>query len=133
MSWTRAILAGLVAGFVMNLADFVMHGLLLANTYERYDVFTKEQANPFWFLVISFCIGIAAAILFAKSRGSWAQGWKGGATFGFFLGLTAYFANFYNPLVLEGFPYYLSWCWGGINLIDGVLGGAVLGAIYKKA
>lgn len=132
MNWTRAILAGLAAGFVTNIANFVMHGLLLAETYKRYDVFAKDEANPLWFLLISFCIGIAAAILFAKSRGSWAAGWKGGATFGFFLGLTAFFANFYYPLVLEGFPYYLGWCWGGINVIDGVLGGAVLGALYKK-
>lgn len=50
MSCTRAILAGLAAGFGTN---FVMHLV--------------------WFLVISFCIGIAAAILFAKSRGSWAE------------------------------------------------------------
>jgi hypothetical protein len=133
MNWTRALIAGLAAGFVTNLADFVMHGVLLAGTYESHDVFTKEAANPVWFLVISFCIGIAAAILFAKSRDSWAPGWKGGLTFGFFLGLTAFFANFYDPLVLEGFPYHLAWCWGGANLIDGLLGGMVLGAIYPKA
>jgi len=133
MNWTRAILAGLAAGIVTNIADFVMHGLILGKTYMKYDVFTQEPANPLWFLVISLCIGIAAAILFAKSRGSWAEGWTGGATFGFFLGLTAFFSNFYSPLVLAGFPYFLSWCWGGINLIDGVLGGVVLGAIYKTA
>ena len=77
-------------------------------------------------------IGIFAAILFAKTRTSWAESWKGGATFGFWLSLTAFFANFYYPLVLEGFPYYLSWCWGGINVIEGVIGGAVLGLIYKR-
>jgi len=37
-----------------------------------------------------------------------------------------------NPLVLEGFPYFLSWCWGAITMIDSVILGAVLGAMYKS-
>ena len=57
---------------------------------------------------------------------------KGGATFGFFLGLVAFFPNFYFSLVLEGFPYFLSWCWGGINLIDFVIAGVVLALIYRQ-
>ena len=57
----------------------------------------------------------------------------GGVTFGFFLGLVAYFTNFYNPLVIEGFPYYLSWCWGAINVISFLVLGAVLGLMMKKA
>ncbi len=31
---------------------------------------------------------------------------------------------FYNTLVLDGFPYFLSWCQGGANLIGAVVLGA---------
>ncbi len=132
MNWTRALIAGIVGGFVVNIADFVQHGMILASTYEKYDVFTKEQANPGYFFAIAVLTGIFAAILFAKTRNSWADGIKGGVTFGFLLGLTFFWQPFYNPLVIEGFPYHLAWCWGGINLIDGTIFGAVVGAIYKK-
>ncbi len=132
MNWGRIAIAGIAAGIVMNLADFVMHGFLLAATYTRYPVFTQTEANPMWFFLISICIGLAAACLFAKTRNCWSAGVSGGVTFGLFLGLVAFFQPFYNPLVLEGFPYYLSWCWGGTNLIDALVGGVALGALYKN-
>jgi hypothetical protein len=132
MNWTRVVLAGLAAGIVTNVADFVMHGNIMAATYARYpQVFTQTPSNPLWFTFIGVCIGIAAAILFAKTRGSWAAGVAGGVAFGFFLGLVGFWPGFYNPLVLDGFPYYLAWCWGGITMIDSLLAGAVLGAIIK--
>jgi hypothetical protein len=34
--------------------------------------------------------------------------------------------------VIGGFPYHLAWCWGGINVVDGLLGGAVMGAIIRR-
>ena len=133
MNWTRVLLGGLVAGIVTNLADFVMHGMIMANTYKKYDqVFTQTQASPAKFAAVSIVLSIFIAILFAKTRGSWADGARGGVTFGLWFGLAIFFLNFYYPLVIAGFPYYLGWCWGGIGLIDSLLGGAVLGAIIKR-
>jgi len=133
MNWSKTILAGVVAGVATFLVDFVMHGIIMADTYSGYpEVFTQTEGNPLYFGVISICIGIFAAILFAKTRGSWSAGWAGGAAFGFWLGMTAFFAQFYPALTIDGFPYYLSWCWGGMTLIDGVVGGCVLGAVYKS-
>jgi hypothetical protein len=131
MNWTKAILAGVVGGIVATAANFVMHGMIMANTYMKYPVFTREQANPLYFFLVGICIGIPVAILFAKTWKSWPNGVSGGATFGFFLGLVAFFPPFYDSLVIEGFPYYLSWCWGGINLIGFVVYGLTIGAIYK--
>ena len=133
MNWTRTALAGIVAGIVMSVADFIMHGLMLGPTYQRYDqVFSQTPANPAWFLLIAVCIGIAAALLFGKTRQSWKTGWMGGATFGAFLGLVGFWPGFYSTLVIDGFPYYLAWCWGGITMIDSVLAGSVLGAFIKR-
>jgi cellobiose-specific phosphotransferase system component IIC len=132
MTWSKIIVAGVAAGFVANIADFIMHGLILGNTYTKYPVFSQEQANPLLFLAVSICIGIIAAMFYARTVDSWAGGWKGGATFGFFIGLVHFFSNHYHPLVLDGFPYYLSWCWGGTGLISAVIAGAVIGAIYTK-
>jgi hypothetical protein len=132
MNWTRALIAGVVGGIVVNIADFVQHGLILGSAYEKYDVFTKEQANPLHFLSIAVLTGIFAAILFAKTRDSWPEGIKGGLMFGTLLGLVYFFQPFYSPLVIEGFPYHLAWCWGGVHLIDSVLFGGVVGLIYKK-
>lgn len=133
MNWMRIALAGLAAGVVTWISDFVLHGIVMGPTYMRLDeVYTQTAANPAWFLLISVTIALMAALLFARSRGSWAPGWKGGLTFGFFLGLVIFFQRFFDPLVVEGFPYYLAWCQGGISMIDSLLAGAVIGSIVKS-
>jgi hypothetical protein len=132
MNWMRIPLAGLAAGVVTWISDFVLHGVVMGPTYVRLDqVFSQTQANPVWFLLISVTIAFMAALLFARTRGSWAPGWKGGLTFGFFLGLVIFFQRFFDPLVIDGFPYYLAWCQGGISMIDSLLAGAVIGSIVK--
>jgi len=131
MNWSRALIAGVVGGVVMNFASFVIHGVILANTYTRYPVFTQEQANPLHFFLVAGAIGATSALLFVKTRRSWPAGAKGGLAFGVLLGVALFFRPFYNPLVLEGFPYYLAWCWGGSEVIVASVYGLVVGAIYK--
>ena len=133
MNWTKIGMAGIAGGVVIWLLDFMAHGFMLANTYTRYEIFNvSEAANPLMFLFVSICIAAAAAILFARTRESWAAGAAGGATYGFFIGLVGIFPFFYNPMVLNGFPYYLAWCWSGITMIDSVILGALLGVIYPR-
>jgi hypothetical protein len=133
MNWMRIALGGIAAGVVTWISDFVLHGVVMGPTYTRLDeVFSQTPANPVWFLLISATIAFMAALLFARTRGSWAPGWKGGLTFGFFLGLVVFFQRFYDPLVIEGFPYHLAWCQGGIGMIDSLLAGTVIGAIVKS-
>lgn len=133
MNWMRVLLGGVAAGVVMNINDFVMHGNVMANAYKRYPVFSQTPANPMWFVAVALCLGCTAALLFARTRACWAPGARGGVTFGAFLGLALFFRDFYDPLVFEGMPYHLAWCWGGISMIGNVLGGAVLGALIQRA
>lgn len=132
MNWTRILVGGVVGGIALNIADFVMHGLIMGPAYLKYPVFTREPANPLYFTLVALCIGLATALLFAKSRNSWGEGLTGGLTFGLFLGLVAFFPHFYNSIVIEGFPYHMSWCHGGISLIGFVVLGGVLGMIVPR-
>ena len=128
----KTLVGGILAGLVMMVANFVMHGVIMADTYTRYaDVFTQEGGNPAWFAVVSVLIGVVLAILFRRTRRTWASGVVGGIVFGLLVGATHFFMNFYDALVYEGFPYYLAWCHGGMDLIAYALGGATLGAVVK--
>ncbi len=132
MNWSKTLLAGVIAGVVMNIANFVMHGVIMGSAYTGLpDLFDQTGSGVAWFFVVSIAIGIALAILFAKTRGSWAAGLAGGATFGLIAGLVPFFLNFYDALVYNGFPYYLAWCHGGMDIIASVLGGAVMGLVIK--
>lgn len=132
MKWGKVLLGGLLGAVALNIADFVMHGLMLAGEYREYAVFSQEQANPLLFFVVALCISLAGALLFAKTRGSWPAGVGGGIRFGFFAGLVTMFQPLYNTIVIEGFPYHLGWCWGGVNVIGMMILGAVLGAVIKS-
>ena len=134
MNWGKIALAGVLGGLAGNIADFVMHGVVLGNTYMEYpEVFSQEQANPAYFFLNSVMVGLFAAALFSKTRNSWAAGAMGGATFGLMLGLVAFWTPFYSPLVIEGYPYYLAWCQGGAAAISAVVIGTVLGLVIKRA
>jgi glycopeptide antibiotics resistance protein len=105
----------------------------MADTYVRLDsVFTQTQANPAWFFLISLVVALVATILFQKTRQMWADGPRGGATFALWLGLIVGFNQFFLPLVVEGFPYYLAWCWLGIDVIAFCVLGAVIGQFIRR-
>ncbi len=134
MNWTKVILGALVAGIVLSVTGFVTHGLIMAGTYARYDqVFNQEQAPVPFFFLVSIVILIPASVIFAKTRSAWPAGIGGGAQFGLLVGLTIGFVNFFWPMVFDGFPYYLAWCWLGIDAINYTIAGAVLATVIKSA
>ncbi len=136
MNWGRAIGAGLAAGFVQNIANFVMHGLVLGGMYLDQPAFVQEPDNMamqiVWFLVIALVLGVVASLLFASSRQSWQPGAKGGLHFGVLLGAVVGFQQFYLTLVVNDFPYHVAWLWLAVDVISFGIGGMVLGAVYKR-
>jgi hypothetical protein len=133
MNWSKTITAGVVGGIVMTLVNYVMHGIIMAGAYTKSpEVFRQDDAGVHYFSLVGIMVAIMAAILFDKTRAVWADGVMGGVTFGFYVGLVGFFTHFYQPLTIEGFPYHLSWCWGGITLIAFVILGAVFGLMMKK-
>ena len=133
MNWSKILVGGVAAGIVMSVVEFLLHGVVMRSTYEKYPDVFRADAGPVYFVFVAVCVAIAAAILFARTRACWGEGAKGGATYGFFVGLLAFFTFFYNPLVYEGYPYYLAWCSGSITLIAIIIAGSVLGLVIKRS
>ena len=131
MNWGRIAIAGIVGGICLNVANFIQHGFIMGASYTKYPIFEVAPANPLMFTMTDILIGLTAAILFAKTRKSWSDGAVGGLSFGILLGLVGFFPNFYNSLVLNGFPYHLSWCWGGITVVGYAVMGTVQGLLYR--
>jgi len=123
MKLNKVLLTGIVGGAVVWVYYFLTHGLILADMYMKHSVFITESANPIWFVFNTVLVALAGALLFAKTRGSWAEGIKGGLTFGFFVGLVLFFYLCFISHLLE---------WGGIELIGWLVFGLVAGILYKK-
>jgi hypothetical protein len=64
---------------------------------------------------------------------SFGGGPKGGATFGVYAGVLINFPTWiFSHLLVDGFTYGLAWLWTVIGIVWAVIGGAVVGAIYRK-
>ena len=132
MNWGKVLMTGAVGGVVLWLYQFVMHGLILGNTYAGMSIFI-QTGSPFWFLAIAVTTGIGGAMMFSKTRNVWGAGIKGGVTFGAILGIVPFFGQFYFPMLIDGFPYYLAWCWGTIAIVGWMIFGAVASFIIKES
>ncbi len=133
MNWSRILIAGVVAGIARAVYEFILHAVVMSSTYAGYpEVFDQQGGGEFWFPILSILIATVMAYLYARTQKSWGSGVMGGVSFGFCLGWIFFFLPFYSSLVVLGFPYYLSWFWGGIDLIGSVVTGAVIGALHKS-
>lgn len=135
MRWSKVLTAGLVGGIVNAVFGFLMYAVIMGNTFRKYspEVFrgAENEPNMMWFIIMPVLLGLAGAVLFAKTRATWQAGLKGGVLFGFWVGLIGFLSNFYLPLTITGYPYYLAWCTGSIIVIGWMVFGAVLAAVYK--
>jgi len=126
-------IAVLVAGVVMNVYDFVLHGVLMRDTYaSNPDVF-RQSDNPTWFVIGDFVAVLVLAWFYDKVYGSFAGGLKGGLMYGIYAGILVCFPGFiFTHLVFDGFTYGMAWTWIIAGIIWGGIAGAILGALYKK-
>jgi hypothetical protein len=132
MNVQRFVLASLVVGVVMNVIDYVFHGLIMASTYASLPLF-RQDSQIAWLVFGDFVFAFVFVWVFARVRGSFAAGAGGGATFGFYAGVLLSFPmNLFLHLLLVGFPYSLSWIWTVYGIVAAVIAGAVAGALYKK-
>jgi hypothetical protein len=137
INWGRVIAGGLLAGVVLNVFDFVVHGVLLADQWSAASA-ALGKGEPsgsamVWYFVFDFLLGIAAVWLYAAIRPRFGPGPKTAACAGLFVWF------------LVGFLYNLaqipSGLWpGNLLMISAIVAlicvplGTVVGAwAYKEA
>lgn len=131
MNIRKWLIIGIVVGIVAAVYDVIVHGSLLASYYTRAPF--RQDASLAWMLVSNIVAGLVFAWVYLKVAGSFASGVRGGITMGFYAGVLVNFpsAIFLN-LVLQDFPYGLSWLWVVSGIVFYVIAGAIAGALTKK-
>jgi hypothetical protein len=127
------LLTALVVGVVVNLYDFVVHGLLLTGPlYSRLPI--MRPAAPLPLLILTdFVAALIFVWVFQRVRACFASGALGGATFGLYAGFLVNFPTWIaSYLLLEGFTYGLAWAWTLTGVVWGVLAGAVAGGLMSR-
>jgi hypothetical protein len=126
-------LTGLAVGVVVNLYDFVVHGLLLTGPlYSKLPLMRPGASLPL-LILMDFVAALVFVWVFQRVRACFAAGAAGGAAFGFYAGVLVNFPTWIaSYLLLEGFTYGLAWAWILTGVVWGVLAGAVAGALMSR-
>jgi hypothetical protein len=132
MDLKKLLLATVAVGVVANVLDFVFHGFVMASRYAAIEALRTDMGV--WWLVLGDFVGALVLVwVYDRVYASFGGGPRGGAIYGFYLGIAVNFPTWiFVHLLFKGFPYWLAWVWTIFGVVWSVVAGAVAGATYKK-
>lgn len=142
INWGRVILGGLLAGVVINIAEFLINGVILGQDWTAamkvlgIDLEAAMQANPgmmAMFLVWGFIFGVIAVWLYAAIRPRFGPGPRTAACAGVVLWLAAYLGPMMSYSALGLWPMRLALIASALGLVELVLATVVGAWLYKEA
>jgi len=134
----RVLLGGLVAGVVLNIGEFLLNGVVLADAmkkdFERLHLSADPGGNFIAkAVVVTFILGIVMTFLYAAIRTQFGPGVK--TTI--YTGLLAWFFTYFYPGVINSGLglvamnlFWIGLVWGLVEYAIGAIAGAWL---YKEA
>jgi hypothetical protein len=136
MNYGRVLLGGLLAGFVLNIGEFVLNGVVLAR--QMQDFFAKCGLTPpagsafVILIVITFVLGIVIVYIYAAIRPRFGAGPKTAII----AGLIAWFCVYvYNNVVAAALGFIpmnillIALAWGFVEYLLAAIAGAW---VYKE-
>jgi hypothetical protein len=136
MNHGRIVAGGLAAGFVMNVIDAVVNGILLAEKWDAEmtalnPAVAAQAASPVGWIIYDFAAGILLVWLYAAIRPRYGPG-PGTALFaGFMIWLITHLA-FSSFVFLGLFSLSLVAATGAGGLVAALAGGYVGGFLYRE-
>jgi hypothetical protein len=131
MNVKKLLIATVIVGVVLNVFDFVVHGMLLRGTYESLPDLFAQNDSVAGFVIGDFVFALVFVWFYDRVRSSFGEGTANGAKLGFYVGVLLGFpAQLFAPMMFVGFPYALGWEWVAVTILVGVLAGATAGAVY---
>ena len=127
------LVTAVVVGIVVNVFDFLVHGILLQGPLYSTLPLMRTDASPPLLIVTDFVAAVVFVWVYQKVRRSFPPGAAGGATFGLYAGMLVNFPTWIGCyLLFNGFSYGLAWAWILTGIMWAVLAGAVAGALTSR-
>jgi hypothetical protein len=133
----RVLLGGFVAGVVVNIFEFLLNGMLLADQWPG--VMASINRPPLSmhdvviFNILGFVFGIAAVWTYAAIRPRFGAGVKTAIYAGALTWVTAYFLATTTPVIMGVFPLRMACVLVAVGLVEIVVATIVGAWLYKEA
>jgi hypothetical protein len=132
----RVVLGGLVAGLIINISEFVLNAVVLAqdlaDALARRNLPTVGGSAIAMFVVLGFVLGIATIWLYAAIRPRYGAGPRTALCAGAAVWFFAYLYPALGMYVMGMFPGRLMWIgmiWGLVEVLIASVAGA---ALYRE-
>ena len=105
----RVVAGGLLAGVVINVFEFVLHGVVYAQAWS--DIMKSLNRPDFpaqayiWFNLAGFVTGIAAVWTYAAIRPRFGAGPRTAVIAGLLMGVTVYALSYIKPIAAGTYPF----------------------------
>jgi len=133
----RVLLGGFVAGIVVNIFEFLLNGMLLADQWPG--VMASIYRPPISmhdvviFNILGFVFGIAAVWTYAAIRPRFGAGVKTAVYAGALTWVTAYFLATTTPVIMGVIPLRMACVLVAVGLVEIVVATIVGAWLYKEA
>ena len=134
MNAKQFIMAIIVIGIVGVILDYLTHGVLLASTYSTMPCMAgNDPGNMPWFILCNF-VGAAVFVWFYSIVRSSFEGRSNGVLlYGIMYGIIISIPmDMIDSLIYKGFPYWLTWVWVIIAVVEHGIYGLLLSMFTKK-
>ena len=120
---------------MLFLTDWLVHGVLLSSTYDTEGIketfrSMEEMQSKMWVMLVMYLVW-AFFFTFIFVKGYENKGIMEGIKFGIYIGLFYSFVSAYGNYVIYPIPYSLALQWFIYGLIQSVIFGVAVAAIYK--
>ena len=136
INFTRVLLGGLLAGALLNIGDYLLHGPIMGEQWkaatDSYGMLEPGSGAIVWFMIMDFITGVAMVWLYAAIRPRFGAGVRTAIVTGLMVWFFAWLLNYGGLMAMGIFPTKLLMIvlvWGFFQLPIAAIAGAWL---YKE-
>ena len=136
INWPRVILGGAVAGLIINLFEFILNGVILAEDMNAaISALGRHLGGPelLMFTTWAFLVGIFAVWLYAAIRPRYGAGPKTALAAAAAVWFLGYLLAEVTPLALKLFPTRVMVIGLAVGLVEVIVGAMVGAWLYREA
>jgi len=135
MNWKKLIIAFIVVFVVFQILGFVVHQVLLGETYQELEDVWRSEADMMSKMWVMWVTGLIFSFFFVYifARGYEGKGIMEGVRYGLIIGCFYTIPAVYGQYVVYELPYSLILQWVIYDFIILVITGAVMTFVYKPA
>ena len=136
INWNRVILGGLVAGVIINIFEFALHGFVLSQDMDAAVRALGSEvggAALLMFLAWGFLVGIFAVWLYAAIRPRYGAGLKTALCAGAAVWGLGYLLAAVGPIALHLFPRHIIAIGLAVGLVEALVGTVAGAWLYRES